>query len=478
MSIEVEKTEPAVAEPLVATPALLPRQRERPPLWRRRWVQIASVVLVLALIAAYVANNYLARQYSPDGAVRQYLAALQSGDAKTAWSVAQVAAPSQPTAASLVNETAMSAALASAKPDIRGYSITGTTEINSSTDGVDFVYDTGTGAKPGKFILQRSGDNHVLLYPSWHVLITPTLLQIDLPKGSAGIVIDGQKVAVPDGKSILAVLPLSHKIQFASTNLLAAQTLNVDDFFTSGSVLPYHPQLSSAGVATAAAAVKAYFVACAQQSDIAPANCPQSSNNDFATAVKWQLFGDPTADLAMSFDGNMNLVGVGHFQMVIAYQESGLTGTAHDLSAGGYSVALVPGSSGVTVASITASDNVAPVQRPAAATDQAALAPISRALTACASVRALAPADCPQRLSSVVAANVSWKVSGDPTTGAVVAFDPKTGIYTVHGQFNMTASYTINGYPSSDASYYDHYYAQLLWDGQAFQLVTMAGGFS
>ncbi len=478
MSIEVEKTEAAVAEPIVATPAPLPSQPERRPLWRRRWVQIGSVVLVLALIAAYVADNFLARQYSPDGAVRQYLAALQSGDAKTAWSVAQVAAPSQPTVASLVNEAAMSAALASAKPDIRGFSITGTTEINSSMDGVDFVYDTGTGSKPGKFILQRSGDNHVLVYPSWHIVITPTLMQINLPKGSAGVAIDGQTVAVPDGKSMLAVLPLAHKIQFAGTGVLAPQTLTVDEFFSAGASIPYQPKLSSAGTVSANAAVKAYFEACAQQTGTAPSNCPQSYNNDFATAVHWQVTGDPTADLALGFDGGMNLVGAGHYLMVVAYQESGLTGTAHDISAGGYSASFTLTNSGITVGSISAADSAPALQRPAAATEQAAVALVPNALRACASVKALAPADCPQRLVSAYAQQVRWTLGGDPTAGATVSFDPKTGIFTVHGQFNMTASYTISGYPSSDSSYYDHYYAQLLWDGQAFQLVTIAGGFS
>jgi hypothetical protein len=63
-------------------------------------------------------------------------------------------------------------------------------------------------------------------------------------------------------------------------------------------------------------------------------------------------------------------------------------------------------------------------------------------------------------------------------TGAAVAFDTNTGIYTVTGTFQMNDTASVNGYSSNGSSYYDHHTAYLLWNGNALQLVTIAGGFS
>src|SRR5712692_4391719 len=73
MSTEVETKESATPEisPVApASPARPPRQR---PLWRQRRYQVAGTLVAVALVAAFVANNFLARQYTPEGAIRQYL---------------------------------------------------------------------------------------------------------------------------------------------------------------------------------------------------------------------------------------------------------------------------------------------------------------------------------------------------------------------------------------------------------------------
>jgi hypothetical protein len=473
--VQIEATEdPEV--PAHTRPALV-GQKPQPPLWRRRRYQITGLVILAGVIAAFVGNNFLARQYTPDGAVRDYLTALQSGDAAKAWAAIQVTAPTAPVTATLSDRSALQAALTVGKPDIMDFAITGTSQLGSNTTAVDITYDTSAGSKQAKFLVQRSGQTHLGIYPVWHLVITPTILEITLPKGSSGVSIDGKPVALPQGTSSVAVLPVAHKLQYNGTALLAGQTVSVDAFYSLAQSASYTPELTSDGLAKAKAAVSAYFTACTKQTSLRPAGCPQSESNGFVSSGQWQLVGDPTQDLGIAFDKNLNPVATGHFQMVIAYQEDGTTGTLHDVSSGGYSAGLVLASSDVTVASITSNNGLTGVQRPAGANDQAAKDLVAKALAQCAAARAAAQADCPQGLAFPDVTNVSWSLSGDPLASATVSFDPQSGLYTVQGSFDMTTRYYVQGYPYSRPSYNTKYTAYLLWDGQALRLITIQGDF-
>src|ERR1700694_2897576 len=119
MSTEVE-----TAESAPETSAVAPVNRAaatRPPLWLRRRYQLTAAVTLIAIVAAVTANNFLARQYTADGAVRQYLSALHAAAAATAWSEIQVLAPTAPVAATLTDRAALQAALGAAKPDIKRF---------------------------------------------------------------------------------------------------------------------------------------------------------------------------------------------------------------------------------------------------------------------------------------------------------------------------------------------------------------------
>src|SRR5712692_4830353 len=134
------------AAPVTPTPPAI----ARPKLWQQRRYVITAAILLAAVVGAGLGNNFLARQYTPDGAVRQYLSALQSGNASDAWSVIQVSAPTQPVAATLTDQAAMQAALSAGKPDIKSFAMTGTTATGSVTI-VSLSYDTATGTKQAKF---------------------------------------------------------------------------------------------------------------------------------------------------------------------------------------------------------------------------------------------------------------------------------------------------------------------------------------
>ena len=447
---------------------------------RRRSYQVIAGVLALAIVAVVIANALIARQFTADGAVRQYLSALQSGDANSAWNAIQVSTPTEPVAASLTTQGALQAALSTARPDIRSFVISGDAQLDSSTTMVAFTYDTAAGSKQAKVIVQRSGQTHFGIYPAWHLVIAPTLLEMTLPKGSSGVTIDGKAISLPDGaQSTVAVLPLAHKLQLNGTQILASQALTVDALFSLGQPVSFQPQLTPMGIDNAKAAVKAAFAACAQETSPNPESgaCPQSISYSLPGTGNWNVVGDPTQDMVVTFDKDMNAVAGGHYQMIYGYQESGVQGVHHLPGSGGYSASLTLAADAVAVASIHPADGLAALTRPVGASDQAATALVARAFKRCAAVRAQSVADCPQELISI-ASNVRWSLVGDPLSAASVNFDQTSGQLTVHGNFVMNVSYSFLGYPKKDRSFNTTYVAYLFWNGTSLQLVTIDGANS
>src|ERR1700680_3947366 len=102
---------------------------ESQPWCRRRRYQVGATLLAIALFMAAVGFNMLARQYTPEGAVRSYLTALQSGNALGAGNQVQVSAPTTQATTTLIDRSAMQSALAAGRPDIKSFNITNTSQI-------------------------------------------------------------------------------------------------------------------------------------------------------------------------------------------------------------------------------------------------------------------------------------------------------------------------------------------------------------
>jgi hypothetical protein len=409
------------------------------------------------------------------------LSALQAGDAATAWNQMQVSAPTAPARFTLIDRTALQAAFSARKPDIKSFTVTATTNSNPSTAIVNFSYDTAGGSKDGRFVVQRSGETHFGLYPDWHLVVTPTLLSIALPKGSNGVSIDGRAIALPDGKSAVAVLPVSHEVRFTGTQMLASQSVSLDSFLSLAQAVPYQPMLNATGTAQAKVAIKAYFDDCAKrtQANLDDGTCPQGLSYGSSDSGQWSVVGDPTQDFSVAFDQDLNAFGSGHFQMVFGYQEQGWSSTRHTPSAGGYKAALNLTTTALTVASIQRADGLPTLVRPAGATDQAAKDLVTKGFAQCISVSAEFVSDCPQAAPDAIITDVHWSLEGDPLAGATVNFDPDTGLLTVHGNFSMAVSYKWFGnFARSGHSYIKAYDAHLFWDGQSLQLVNIDGAVS
>ena len=475
MSIEVETKEPESLNGQLAPATGLSVASGRLPIWRRRRYQVPALLAAVAFVAALVGNNLLARQYTPDGAVRQYLSALQAGDAEKAWDAVQVTAASASVAASATDRSALQAAFAAGKPDIRSFTVTSTSQLAASTTSVEVTYDTSAGSKQAKFIAQRSGQTHFGIYPVWHVVITPTLLEVTLPQGSNGISIDGKSFALPDGKSKVAVLPVPHKLKFNGTAMLAPQTMSVDTFLSLGQSVAFQPKLTTAGLDKAKAAVTAAFANCVQKTTSytrSGSACPQDAGLSQSASGQWRIVGDPTQDLTVSLDQGLNLAGIGHYQMVFTYQDHG---TQHQPAAGGYLASLALVAADITVGSIEPTRDAPGLQRPTGATDQAVKDLVAQGFAQCVKSTASFVADCPQQLIDLEVSNISWSMTGDPLVGATISFDSSTGLFTVHGNLPMTASYRSVGIAKSTSSFTRSYDASLLWDGQGLQLVTIVG---
>jgi hypothetical protein len=472
MSLEVQAEPVEIPEP--TQPVLAINSAAKAQLWRRRRFQVGGAALLILLIAGVATNNFLSQQYSPAGAVRQYLSALQAGDATSVWNATQVAPPSSATTANLTDQAALKAAIANQR-DIKSFAVTGTTRLDNSRSSVDVSYETAAGTKLAKFVVERSADSHLALYPGWKVVVTPALLQVVLPHGSSGLSVDGHPIALPGGKSTVAVLPLVHRLDFAATAFFTSQTLSVDALFSSGQIVAYRPALSAVGLAKVKAAVEVAFVTCTQQTApyrVPDGGCPQSSGRDATATGQWALLGDPTQDITVNFDQELNAVAAGHFQMVFSYQSYGAQ-RVPDASA--YNAPLVFGASDVSVGSIAPATAVPALQRPSGATDEVAKGLVTKAFATCASVSSTYVANCPQQALDVDVSGLHWALSGDPLATATVTYDPSSGLFTVHGSYAMTASYRSFGFSKTQTSLSTAYDAYLLWDGQALQLVTIEG---
>ena len=470
MSIEV-KTEEAM--PVRRSPdGQLARPQVAIKPWRRRRYQFGTALLAVLVVAGFLGNNFLARQYTPEGAVRQYLSALQSGDSSSAWSAISVG-PSPSAAFILTNRAAFDAALSRGRPDIKTFAVTLTRFTDSSAAVVSVSVDTSSGTKDATFNVRRSSSNNLVIYPGWRVVVMPVVLQLELPAGAGGVSIDGQTLAV-SGSATAAVLPIRHQVIFLGTSMVKPQTAEVDGFAGGSQKVTYAPTMTEAGAAKATSAVKAAFATCAQSASGRPQGCPQAISSAITASGQWRIIGDPSQSLAFAVDSGA-MVATGHFQMVFDYSQDGVYGAIHKPSAGGFAAVLSLSNDNIAVSKIQPATGLPGVPRPAAATDQAAEAVVAPALKACASISAGNIGACPQLFIFPDSSAFQWTLVTDPLLDARVGYVPDTGVFTVRGDFQMKLNYKIRGSAYTTYSNNTTYVAYLFWDGNQLVLITIDG---
>ncbi|TMC25316.1 MAG: hypothetical protein E6J32_13680, partial [Chloroflexi bacterium] len=183
--------------------------------WRHRFglrSQLAAGSALLLVVIVVGGNAYLAGQYSPAGAVTHYFKALQAGDASSAWASIQVADPTGTVDAKLIDSQALRAALAVRKPSFPGLS-TGKTTVNGTAAQVEVSYQFHGATLQRRAQLVQTAEKRLGFYPTWRVVVAPTILNLAIPAGVA-VTIDGKPVAIaPNKRQAVAVFPLAHRVQ-------------------------------------------------------------------------------------------------------------------------------------------------------------------------------------------------------------------------------------------------------------------------
>jgi hypothetical protein len=429
-----------------------------------------------------LANAVLEQQYSPASAVEQYLGATETGNAATAWAAAQIEAPAKPVDAKLLNQAALQAALAGTRANYQGLGL-GTTTFGSGggTATVGYSYRRLGATHQAAAIVERdSNERRLGFYPVWRVVVSPALLSFNLPPGGGTVSIDGQPLSLPTGKTFtVAVLPLPHRVELQASAMLQGDSQSVDSTDASGveTKVSFSAKLTASGTQKAGDAIKAAFAVCAAATSLRPEACPQSDSQPLADQPRWQLIGDPTADLAVALDASQQLAATGYYQMIFGYHPTYGSGTEHDAIGGGYRALLRLTSTDVQPGSLAPATDLPAASRPSGATDQAATDLVAKALTACAAATSAEVNDCPQltTLSVTNPTNLHWTLTGDPVAGATVSFDGARSVLTVSGNFSMGIDFDMSGGHFHETSPVNRYRADLFWNGSALQLVTIVG---
>lgn len=229
---------------------------------------------------------------------------------------------------------------------------------------------------------------------------------------------------------------------------------------------------------------------CSQETTLTPTTCPQQATplgtGGQAQSVQWTLWNNPFAgaavvakttpgDPAKHTGPTTKITVYVAFQMSATYTETDGSGPYRSYSAGiGAATMTWDGSSFVdaTFSPGSVAGHLLPgvkapsIPRTANTGDGVVRSAVQSGLNAC--VAAAAAPDpvliCPQ----TTAVGEQWTLSGDPTLGATVAYDPTDGLFTVTGTYAMTSNL---GNASSGP-----YTATLFFDGTQLQVLSIAAG--
>jgi hypothetical protein len=239
----------------------------------------------------------------------------------------------------------------------------------------------------------------------------------------------------------------------------------------------------------AISAATAKIGTCAQASALTEIGCPQSATaagvNVQTQSVQWTLLNQPQSGAVAVARTKRGASGrptttvtvYEPFQMDASYTEAGGTRTYLAYSGGvgeatmtwnGSTFANATFSAGSAAGHLIHGVTVAPIARPAAATDANVLAAVAAGIGDCTTITSPGANPTPNCAASAG----PWSVVGDPTQGAVVAFDPTQGTFTVTGTFTMTGT-AADGTTSTVTGPYT---ASLFFDGRQLQVLSITAG--
>ncbi len=293
---------------------------------RRVWLIVGGVFLLLLLLAGVLGTLALNRAYGSKAMLTTYLKAQVKGDVDTMWQNASLQRPDGSYNV-FFNKDAFAATMR--QPANRPFASFSIDEIKSvdadrSTATVRLTSPAGSTTQAIDLVTDSSA-RHLLVYPSWKIVVPAGALRLSLPNQAGVVRIDG--IAVPDSvKNSIAVIAGAHHVYMAESRLLQAAEADVTAAPDSDGSVAFDGKLKPEVASAAVDAVKQVFSncdaakyrRCLGHTYTAPRDGYQyfltieDGSNVFYTHYTEALVGDPTATMKETIeaaDGTLSVSG-------------------------------------------------------------------------------------------------------------------------------------------------------------------------
>jgi hypothetical protein len=444
------------------------------------WRAELGIGLTVAVIAVGVISyTVLAGAATPQQAAMNYLAAQQHGDSTTIWNQTYLDTSSTANVGhSLLTRQALQAQLTTSRPTYSGLRVE-RTDLNGNTASVELSFQQQN-TRPHITLKLRKDPAHATMgvFPVWQVVVTPALLDFKLPKYLGGLSVDGVGIEVGNGDTQIAVFPGQHVLALAASDVFQATSVTISalQLAPATTAVPFAFTVLPSAQTTALAAVLTNLQNCTKPTTLQPSGCPNGLLGAATGPAKWTLWGDPTSGADTAVDPSLDLVAEGHYQMDVHWSGQGtFNGDHHDVVSGPYRALLAWDGAKWSIGGYADGKGVAAAPKPAA-TDDVVLQAVKKVFAACVASNQPSPADCPGSVVAFDYSGLTWTANGDQTSGAPVTWDGDRSVFTVKGNYSMTASWT-ESYPYGPTVHMNKtvagaYTADLFWDGKAIEFIT------
>jgi len=444
------------------------------------WRAELAIGLAVAVIAVGVISyTVLAGAATPQTAAINYLAAQQRGDSTTIWNQTYLDIASTANIShSLLTRQALQAQLVTSRPTYTGLRVE-RTDINGNTASVELSFQQQNTRTHLTLKLRKDPARFTMgVLPVWEVMVTPALLKFKLPKYLGGLTVDAVGIELGNGDTQVAVFPGQHVLALVASDVFQATSVTVSALqpAPTATPVPFAFTLIPSAQTAALAAVLTSLQNCTKPTSLQPSRCPNGLIATASGPAKWTLWGDPTSGADTIVNSSLDLVAEGHYQMDVRWSgQSTLNGAHHDIVGGPYRALLDWDGTKWAVSSYADAKGIPASARPAA-TDDSVLQAVKKAFAGCAASNQPSPVDCPGSVYAIDYSGLAWTANGDQTAGATVTWDGDRSVFTVKGNYSMTASWT-ESYPYGPTVHMNKtvsgaYTADLFWDGKAIEFIT------
>lgn len=300
----------------------------------RRLLVVLGVVVVL-VIAGFVTMSIVGNQYGPKRPVREFLAALDAGNAQSA--------AGELTSTNGISEQQIAQWLS--VPENRTFRPTnvhiGSVQLAPSGNSATVAVSWSMGNHRVNTSLQTTkiaNQSHYLVFPVWRLGGIGVTVNVSVPATVSSVTVDGTSISASSGSTSFTTLPGYLSVSTSATHLISAatQTIFVSNNST-GTTVNFSPSISPSVKQAALALLDKGFASCIAKENTAlnltPFSCPFYDNNSSATgtltSVTWKTDVLPSTVAKVRYSGSRNAIEMtGTVPMSVTYSWQGFT-TSH-----------------------------------------------------------------------------------------------------------------------------------------------------